>query len=214
MGDQAMQWRKTEFGCAGERDGAAPAELLVAVLLDADMPGALVRDAVAAWAPSLPTARFLLFNRCPPAGLIEAVLLDALASADLPPSRLLLVGLRGTATVGLSVVLGAVPPPCAGMLAYDGLPVRTGQLSPAARQIKIRLIGWQGEGRGDEDLFAQTIHDLGAAGIDVRGTWMIGTGLTPAAIRLGAAYLGELSASALVIPRAARRPRAEVPDGS
>ncbi len=198
-----MLWRKTEFGCAGERDGAAPAELLVAVLLDADRPGALVRDAVAAWAPSLPSARFLLFNRWPSAGLVENVLPDALASAGLPPSRLLLVGLRGRATAGLSAVLGTAHPPCAGMLAYDGLPVRAGQLSPAARQVKVRLIGWRGEGSGDEDLFAQAIRDLGAAGVDVRGTWMVEAGLTPAAIRLGAAYLGELSASALAAPRGA-----------
>jgi len=196
-----MAWRETEIGWFDDADGTTSAELLVAVLPDKGTPAAIVRKAATIWAHSLPTASFVIFDHSLTRAVVETLLHQALAYTNLPPSRLLLVGLTDGATVGFSIVIGASHRACAGMVAYDAKPFPLVDLSTVARHTKLRLIGCMGQ-EADEEQFAQTIRDLGRLGADIRGTLLLEPGLTPSAIRLGAAYLGELSASALDLPRA------------
>jgi hypothetical protein len=195
-------WQKTKLGWIGGRvDGERP-ELLVAVLADDATPSAVIRDVVAAWAATLPLTLFVIVDRLLDRSSIGPFLTETLEDFGLPPGRLLLVGVRDGATLGLLIALNSSRPGFAGLLAYDAVLGQVADLPEQAWRPKIRLIGRDGESRFDHDLFARTIHDLSALGLDVRGTLLLEPGWTPSAIRIGASYLAELSASALGVPRA------------
>lgn len=193
-------WHKTRLGWIGGSVAGERPELLVVILADGATPSAVVRDVVGAWAATLPLTLFMLFERFLDRSSIEPFLTETLETVGLPPGRLLLVGVRDGATLGLSIALSARRPGFAGLLAYDAILEQMAAPAEQAWRPKIRLIGRDGEGRFAPDLFARTIHDLSTLGLDVRGTLLLEPGWTPSAIRIGASYLAELSASALGVP--------------
>ena len=191
-----MHWRKTNVGWMSERAGETSAELLVAILADQDSPPAALFDVATAWAQAFPLSALVILE-----GLehIEAHLTEALARVRLPPRRLLLVGLGEGGRIGLSLALEAAPR-CAGVLVYDALPDLPVSAGPRSRGVKVRLIGHEAEDPRHDGRLGDLVRRLGGLGIDARATQLLEPGLTPSAIRLGAAYLAELSASALDLP--------------
>jgi hypothetical protein len=197
-------WQKTTLGWIGGQADQTRPELLVAVLADETTPAGVMRDVVTAWSATLPRTLFLIFDRVADRLGMESCLTKALEETGLPPSRLLLVGVRDAGTFGLSIALTAPHAGFAGLLAYDAVLEGMADRAGPAWRPKIRLIGRNGEGRSDDDLFARTIHELSAFGLDVRGTLLPDPGWTPSSIRIGASYLAELSAAALGVPRTPR----------
>jgi hypothetical protein len=193
-------WQKTRLGWFGGRKGGRRPELLVVILADRETPSAVLRGVAVAWAATLPPTHFVILDRFVDRSSIEPFLTASLETVELPVSRLLLVGVRESATIGLSIALGPDCPGFAGLLAYDPILDKTTVPVVQARLPRIRLVGRDGEGRAAADLFARTIRDLSTLGLDVRGTLLPEPGWTSAAIRIGASYLAELSASALDVP--------------
>jgi hypothetical protein len=195
-------WQKTSFGwIGGGAEGKRP-ELLVAILADSETPGSVIRDVVAAWMANLPHTLFVIVDRFVDRSSIGPSLTAALEAADLPASRLLLVGVRDGATLALSIALEVPRPGFAGLVGYDAIFERIARPTGPESRPKIRLIGRDGESRPTPNLFAHAIRDLTAFGLDVRGTLLLEPGWTPSAIRIGASYLAELSALALGVPLA------------
>jgi hypothetical protein len=184
-----MIWRQTDVGWLGESEQHA--KLLVALLPDQAGEAAKLRDVAALWAAPLPNAAFMVFERLDDLDVSLAATLDLVG---LRPCRLLLVGFGRGAEIGLSVAFKSAEC-CAGVVAYVASPASIARLTPDSRETKIRLIGDK-EGEPGERL-SDAIHHMVALGIDARGIELSGDGLTRAAIRLGGAYLTELSASAL-----------------
>jgi pimeloyl-ACP methyl ester carboxylesterase len=141
---------------------------------------------------SLPNAALVVLNRLEDADGSVAAMLHRLG---LSRSRLLLVGFGAGGQHALSLALTTAEC-CAGLLAYGISPELGAQPRPVGGHVKVRLIGDR-TGELDERLSA-VIRRLVAFGIDARGMQLSGTGLTRPATRLGAAYLAELSASALM----------------
>lgn len=193
-------WQKTRLGWIGGRKKGQRPELLVLILADRETPSAVLRGVAVAWAATLAPTLFVVFDRSVDRSSIEPFLTTALETAELPASRLLLVGVRDGGTLGLSIALRSGHPGFAGLLAYDPILAETTVSARQAWRPRIRLVGREGEGRVTADLFARTISDLSRLQLDVRGTLLPEPGWTPAAIRIGAAYLAELSASALGVP--------------
>lgn len=187
-----MKWSKTDSGWAGE-PGDTPAELLVAVLGGAGSPPGDLRDVAADWARSLPSGAFLIFEILTD---IEARLAAALVRLGLPPRRLILVGIGDGGTVCLKIAFQAAPIGV-GVLVYNPPP----DLIPAATRTnpmaKVRLIGLSSDASFHDELLGALVRRLRSLGIDARATEMAEPGMTRPAIRLGAAYLAELSACAL-----------------
>ena len=198
-----MKWSRTESGWAGE-PGETPAELLVAVLGGAGSPLGDLRDVAADWARSLPTGAFMIFEILTD---IEARLAAALARLGLPARRLILVGIGDSGTVCLKIAFQAATIGV-GVLVYNPLP----DLVPAAARVnpmaRVRLIGLGSDASFHDELLAALVRRLRSLGIDARATEMAEPGMTRPAIRLGAAYLAELSASALDPLRAFPGPEA------
>jgi hypothetical protein len=182
----------------GERPGGTPeTELLVAILIGHSKPCLDWHAAAAAWSLSLPRAAFVIAEHAPSPAMLEAFVSGALLRFGLRPSRLLLVGLGDGAKVGFSVTLQSPRPICASLLAYGAVPDLDVDPPLSGRQTKIRLIGHISDTNPDDQQFARAVRRLCSLGVDVRGTLLTDLGLTTSSIRLGAAYLGELSASAL-----------------
>jgi pimeloyl-ACP methyl ester carboxylesterase len=179
-----------------ERAAETPADLLVAILPDQDSPPAALFDVAAAWAQAFPLSVLVIFEELEN---IEAHLTEVLAQVGLPPRRLLLVGLGEGGRIGLPLALEAAPR-CAGVLVYDALPDLPVSADLRSRGVKIRLIGRKAEDPRHDDRLGDVVRRLAGLGIDTRATQLLEPGLTPSAIRLGAAYLAELSASALDLP--------------
>jgi hypothetical protein len=188
-----MRWRKTQDDWKIRQTGEAPAELLVAILTDCGPSARALADTASAWTNLFPRSDFVVFDRHDNLGVRIS---NALAMARLPPDRLLLVGAGRGARLALSFGLNATPP-CAGVLAYDALPEVPAAVPPANRRVKIRIVGHVFDDPGRDHRLGDAVRALGDLGIDARATQLIDCGLTPAAIRLGTAYLAELSATAL-----------------
>jgi hypothetical protein len=191
-----MTWPRTDIEWRSTPAGQKPV-LLVAILTGGNSPPAGLWDAAAGWARLFPLSTVVIFKWHDD---IEARLNSVLAEVRLPPERLLLVGFGEGARISLSLALGGALP-CAGVLIYDGLP----DVPPAAiavnPRVRVRIIGHTfGDPRHDDRLGA-VVRQLADMGVDVRATQLADLGLTPAAIRLGAAYLAELSAIDGAYPR-------------
>jgi pimeloyl-ACP methyl ester carboxylesterase len=189
-----MIWRKTPTGWLGDHE--KPSELLVAVLPDQGVDAIALRDVAAAWSISMSRTAFVIFERL---DAVETELAATLVQVGLCPNRLLLVGFGSGGQIGLSLALNSAQS-CAGLLAYDVPPAWVPDATPIVHNMKIRLVGHRngalGGGLGD------IIRRLVVMGIDARATQLPEPGLTPSAIRIGAAYLADLSASALHRPAA------------
>lgn len=184
-----MIWRETKVGWLAE--GEPSTELLVVLLPDGDGAATDLRDVAATWSTSLPNTAFLVLDRLEDADRSVASTLDWVG---LSRSRLLLVGFGAGGRHALSLAETAEDG-CAGVLAY-GIPLESAAGPTPVGHIRLRLIG---DRTADPDeSFSAVICGLVALGVDARGMQLSGPGLTRPAIRLGAAYLAELSASALM----------------
>ena len=188
-----MKWSKTDSGWTGERGDGVPAELLVAVLGGPQSPAGDLREVAADWAQSLPSGVFVIFEILTD---IEARLAAALASLGLPTRRLILVGIGDGGTVCLKVAFEAAPIGI-GVLVYNPQPDLPLAAAPVNPMAKVRLIGPTSGSSFHDELLGALVRRLRCLGIDARATELAEHGLTRSAIRLGAAYLAELSASAL-----------------
>ena len=179
-----------------------PPAILVALLPDRSDAWAPLQAAAEAWAPSLPHAAFFV---CEQLDCLEPVLMDVLAWARLPLSRLLVVGVGRGGARALS--LAHVPDglPCAGVLAYDAIPEPPADAAGHWGGTKIRLLHGPAAPPRREPAIGEAVRRLQALGVDVRGTVLQEAGLTRPALRLGAAYLTELAAAALDGPRHPQR---------
>lgn len=171
----------------------------------------------AAWAPTVPAAAISMLRVADGGdiGEIAAQLAHRVEQAGLQAGRMVLAGFGGAAgmTLQLAVGQGASgrgPLACAGVLACgDVLPPLALLARRSVTQARLRLI-WA----ADDPLFcAAALGDLlrccRAAGVDAQGAVLARhggasggdhDGPAPALVRLGAAYLAELVATALDAP--------------
>jgi hypothetical protein len=167
-------------------------EIVVALLADRHAsPGAL-QAAAETWAESLPRAAFFV---CVRLEAVEMCLLEVLAWAGLPASRLFIAGAGYAGRLALSLARKPEGFPCAGVLAYDASPEFPADAAWRWGAAAIRLICGDGANPANAARLDDTVRQLQALGVDARGAVLKQPGLTPAAVRLGAAYLAELAAA-------------------
>jgi hypothetical protein len=199
-----VEWSKTDGGWMGERADRGLAELLVAVIGEPRSPLPDLKDIAADWARSLPSAAFVVFDLLADVGTrLSAVL----AGLGLPVTRLLLVGIGDGGVTCLNIAFKAAPFSI-GVLIYGPTPDLLTAGAPPRSSAKIRLVGFDDGSPLHGDLLGAMIHRLRTAGIDASAAELAEPGMTPSAIRRGAAYLAELSASALALPRPSAGPTA------
>jgi hypothetical protein len=200
-----MEWSKADVGWIGERiDGPSP-ELLVAVLASPQASPLDLRTIAADWARSLPSSAFVVFEILTDIGTRLAA---ALSRLGLPASRLLLVGIGDGGTVCLNIAFQAAPISI-GVLIYDPQPHLLTPPASVNPKAKVRLVGFRRDDPMSYDLLGALVRRLRALSIDAQAAELAEPGLTQPAVRLGGAYLTELSASALVLPLA---PSPSLPD--
>jgi len=150
----------------------------------------------------------------------SALLVQRLRGACLDTSRLVLVGVCGAEGAALRLASGRAAPTCAGVLVCGGAPSLP--LPPEAERVgrgaRLRVTWEARDPLSSAAAPGDALRRLRAAGVDAQGAVLEGevgarggvTGadpaLSPALVRLGAAYLAELVAVAL---HARQHPRAE-----
>jgi hypothetical protein len=191
-----MEWSKTDLGWMGERADRGRAELLVAVIGEPNASPLDLRDIAADWARSLPLSAFAVFELLNDIGNRLAA---ALSRLGLPADRLLVVGIGKSGASCLGIAFEAAPIGI-GVLIYGPTPDLLATAVPRQSSAKVRLIGVDDGTPCYSELLGALVQRLRTAGIDAQAAELAEPGMTPSAVRRGAAYLAELSASALAHP--------------
>jgi hypothetical protein len=193
-----MDWQDTEDGWVTLPCDGTDAALLIVLLTQDGFDGRIARKLVAAWSGLLPQACFALLRAQSEPGAAERRLGELVSRLRVPPARLILVGLDGTGCEhAVALALRTSRATSAGLLCFGVWPACVANLPHPISHVRVRLIATAGEDAPDEEQFARMVRDLATLGADVRANALSQPGFSPAAIRLGAAYLAELAAAAL-----------------
>lgn len=188
-----MIWKQTWSGRVSDSSfGDMAPEIVVALLTDRHTSPEVLQAVAETWAESLPRAAFFVCER---PEVIELCLLEVLAWAGLPASRLFIVGAGYAGRLALSLARKPDGFPCAGVLAYDASPEFPADARWRWGAAAIRLICRDGANSANAVWLEDAVRRLQALGVDARGAVLEQPGLTPASVRLGATYLAELAAA-------------------
>ncbi|GGF09684.1 hypothetical protein GCM10011611_13990 [Aliidongia dinghuensis] len=200
-----MKWTRTSFGLVAERTGGPSAEFLVAIIGGAGASPNLL-DAADAWAAALPFGAFVVFEA---EGDIPIRITRSLAGLPIPSGRQLLVGIGKGGGLCIDRAV-EVPAACTGVLVYDPPAALATAAAALDRRVKVRLVGLGSDDPDRERLPGLLVQRLRSLGIDARATQLRERRLVGPAVRIGTAYLAELSAAALDPPKPFYRPSTAV----
>jgi hypothetical protein len=187
-----MKWTRTGFGLIAERAEATPAELLVAILGGDDAPANLL-EVAGEWAAALPFGAFVVFETLTDSA---ARIARSLAHVRVAQGRVLLVGMGQSGGVCINLVFRGRTS-LVGMLVYDPPAASIALVASLDRSVKVRLVGLGSDDPRHELLPGILVRRLRLLGIDARATQLLEREFSRPAIRIGLAYLTELSAAAL-----------------
>jgi predicted esterase len=206
-----MTWIPFPHGLRLDPMARGSTEALVILLPDLGASVASITPVAARWSATVPTAAFIALDGIEqPAGpckdlplrtrlerdtrAFEPLIEHQLGSFSLDASRLVLVGFGYGGTLALHMLLRHGWSR-AGVLAFAAKLMR-----PLPRIFsfdhKVRLIDGAGDGDHNRTSLRDVVALLSARGLDARGVLLNGSAVSDEAIRHGAAYLGELVATA------------------
>jgi phospholipase/carboxylesterase len=206
-----MTWIQYPHGFRLDPIAKRSTEALVILLHDLGTSAASLAPVAARWSGTVPTAAFIALDGIeqparPSKDLplrtrldrdtraFEPLIEHQLGSFRLDASRLVLVGFGYGGTLALHMLLRH-DWNRAGVLAFAGKLMR-----PLPRILsvdhKVRLIHGAGDADHNHSSLREVVALLSARGLDARGVSLNGSVLSDEAIRHGAAYLGELVATA------------------
>jgi phospholipase/carboxylesterase len=206
-----MTWIQFPHGFRLDPIAKGSTEALVILLHDLGASAASITPVALRWGASVPTAAFIALDGIEQparpskdlplrtrldrdARAFEPLIEHQLGSFRLDASRLVLVGFGYGGTLALHMLLRQGWSR-AGVLAFAAQLIR-----PLPRILsvdhKVRLIDGGIDGDDNHSSLRDDVALLSARGIDTRGVLLDGSALSDEAIRHGAAYLGELVATA------------------
>jgi hypothetical protein len=181
---------------------SAPPNVLIGLLANATWTPSQMLRLAEAWRARLPQAAFATVESAATPDHLRSCLADRLATAGLPPARLLLVGIGASARQALALAFAHPRRICRGILAFGACPLPDIPANCDGTGMQIRLIEGH-EGRHvEDDLLGNIVRELQGRRFDVRAAMIVPSAVlvTPDAVRLGGAYIADMVATSLASP--------------